>query len=428
LFRHYITRFIALLAVAVAFGVAAGPAQAQDAPTRIRLMGYGEPAIDQRIAGLIRSQQYLPITSDTTLAAGDTIALPVLLMDATFYVDGVLLSDLIAVDAETFLRPTAEVHGDLINMGGGLYPSALARIDGMVTDRPLANYFVVRENDLIRIEGRLPHNRLVLDGVQGFGLPTYDRADGLTLRWGGSYIIGPRGAPEEPRIHAFGSYMSARGDFGGGVELRAGQGLTTARLGAERVTWTQERWIRNALENSVSFFFLADDYFNFYDARRAYARFRTGFEVGDVVAGIGATAQFENARSLRRRSVFTVFGTPRFNPPVDRGSIASLALTGEVLWERRLTELRAGGEIELAPSALGDFGFARFVVWGDWLMEAFADHFLDITWHFQGPLPGTRTRPRLPEPRLRLASVLCPRFVDIRAPLHPTSRRCSFLK
>lgn len=371
-----------------------GGMRAQEPRPDVRLMGFADRVVDQRISNLLRTQDYLLITRDTTLAVEDTISSPVLLLEATLYLDGVLLSDLIAVDAQVFLRPDAEVTGDVINVGGGLYPSSLARVGGTVTDRPLANYFVVREDGLIRIEARVARSRLVLDGVQGFSAPTYDRVDGITLRWGGGYIIGSVGGME-PRIHGFGTYRSARGSWAGGLEFRAGREGTTASVGAERVTRTWEDWIRNSLENTASFFFLADDYYNHYGARRAYARVRHGFEVGDVFAGIGGQLQAERADSLQRRSVFTVSGTPRRNPPVDPGTIASLSLTGEAGWNAQSNEnaLRLGGEIELASSAIGDVGFARYAVWGDWLMEALADHYLDITWHFQGPL-GTRTLPQ----------------------------------
>lgn len=362
---------------------------------QVERVGSGDVALDGRLDRLLAAGDYTLITRDTLLVGADTIPGNVLVLDATAIVEGAVAGDLIAVDANVFLRPSARVHGSTVNVGGGLYRSALARIGGEVVDVPLAPYRVVREPGRFRIEARSDERTLVLDGFKGFHAPTYDRVNAATLEWGATYRPAAF-AGVEPRLHGQIGYLSGRGALTGGLALALERAPTTLTFGAEETVATNEHWIRGDLRNSLSFLVAGHDYRNYYEIERVYGELerRFGSETQGWTIGVGA--QLEHAKSLNAGSPWTLFGDEiRQNPHVDDGRIASVFLTSNAAWQGLNTILRGGGRLELAGEAVGgDFSFARFVFWGESAMRALADHTLEIEWRVQGPLPGTESLPR----------------------------------
>src|SRR5690606_2727044 len=113
-----------------------GSAIAQD----VVLTGRGEASIDRRLELLLASGDYVLVANDTLIT--DSVPTTLLILDATVTLEGAVAGDLIAVDANVFVRPRASVHGDVVNIAGGIYPSALATVGGTIVDRPLATYTV----------------------------------------------------------------------------------------------------------------------------------------------------------------------------------------------------------------------------------------------------------------------------------------------
>lgn len=380
-----------LLAFAALLFAWPSEAAAQD----VVLMGRGEADLDRRLDQLIGTGNYLLISRDTLIAQGDSVPGTLLVVGATLTLEGAVAGDVIGVDANMFIRPPARVYGDVVNVAGGLYPSALARIEGERVDEPLAPYTVIREpGGTLRIEGTLERPTFEFDGLFGFHAPTYDRVDALSLEWGGELLLPPMGRTE-PGLEGWVGYASGRGALNGGLALVARRGRTHFAFGGEKRTVTNERWIRGDLRNSLSFLVRGKDYRDYWEAQRAYAEISRDFGR----EGLGATAvlraQLEDAESLGAGDPWTLFGDdPRPNLPINEGRISSLVLELAGDWIGRNAAAEAGVDFEFAESVLGgDFSFGRFVAWGEWAMDALADHLLEVEWRFQGPLPGTESLP-----------------------------------
>jgi hypothetical protein len=76
---------------------------------RVELRGRGDVDTDIFLRRLINSGAYVLIARDTLLSHNDTIPGTALVAGSTVRIDGVVAGDLIAVDANVFLRPTARV-------------------------------------------------------------------------------------------------------------------------------------------------------------------------------------------------------------------------------------------------------------------------------------------------------------------------------
>ncbi|HSJ06973.1 MAG TPA: hypothetical protein VK936_09730 [Longimicrobiales bacterium] len=391
--RRFAVPWAVACLVAATAGVAAGQ-QIEPSP-RVELRGRGDADNDAFIRRTLRDPRLIVIARDTVVGHADTIPGTVLVVGATMRVDGVVAGDLVAVDANVFLRPTAHVHGSVRNIAGGFYPSDLATIDGTTTSDPTAAYFVrPRDDGLLIIQGITRQRMVVFSGFYGLQAPVYDRVDGVTLTVGAGLLL-PRIERVEPMLRGHLDYRSQRGVITGGGELALPRGRTELAVGAERTTLTNERWISGDLTNSVSYFFTATDYRDYYEADRAYASLRRTIEVGPRSTSLFLGAQIEDARALAAGRPWTVLGTPREdNMPVDEGRITSVVAGGTMEWTQPAHVVGLHGAVEVAGRTLdGEHAFARYVADTDWAMAAFRDHTLRVQLHAQGPLPGTDSLP-----------------------------------
>jgi hypothetical protein len=371
----------------------AGAAAAQ----QVEVRGRGDVDNDAFLRALIARGDYTLITTDTLITASDTIRGDVLVLRATIRFDGVITGDLIIVDGNVFMRPNARVLGGVRSIAGGLYPSELAVVQGGVRNEPNAPYLVRREADGRRmvILGTTRPSVLVRPGLFGFAIPTYDRVDGLTLSYSSGLAL-PTVERIEPVLMGRVDYRSQRGEFTGGLELQLPRGATSVNLGAERTTLTNERWIRGDLDNTISYFFMAKDLRDYYEADRAYVEVQRTLESGPRTTDAFVRLQVEDARTLAAGSPWTVMGTPRQdNIVVDDGRISSIVAGGSLRWTLPQHVVRTSALVEAAGGVLdGEHSFARYLINADWAMAALANHTLRVQPHFQGPLPGTTTLPR----------------------------------
>jgi hypothetical protein len=381
-----------LLPVAAAACFLASPAAAQ----QVELRGRGDVGHDVLLRDLIARGDYVLIARDTLIGRNDTVPGTALVLGARLRLEGVVTGDLVIVDANVFLRPSARVLGSIRNVGGGLYPSELATIEGATFSDPHAPY-IVRELDdgTLVIQGLTRRSALVLPGIFGLGLPAYDRVDGLTLSWGAEYLT-PRIGYIEPAVRGRVDYRSQRGALTGGAELGLPRRGTELAFGAERTTLTNEGWIRSTPDNTVSFLLLSKDYRDYYEADRGYAELRRTLETGPRTTTVFLRSQLEQARTLPAGSPWTVLGTPRSdNMVIDDGRIASVLGGGSMEWRHPLHLVRLTATAEAAGAVLrGQHSFARFEITADWALAALHDHTLRIQPHFRGPLPGTESLPR----------------------------------
>jgi hypothetical protein len=369
----------------------AAPALAQ----RVEVRGRGDLDNDAFLRSLVAAGDYQLIARDTLVARNDTIHGTTLVLSATLRLDGVIAGDLVVVDANVFMRPTARVLGTIHNIGGGFYPSELAVVEGGTRSEPNARYIVQERGDTFVILGTAQPSVWVRPGVFGFAAPTYDRVDGLTLSYGTGILL-PRAGRVEPLVRGWIDYRSQRGAITGGAEVVLPRGGTEFVVGAERTTVTNERWIRGDLDNSISFLFLGKDYRDYFAVDRGFAELRRTLEQGPRTTTAFVRAQVEDARTLHAGTPWTLSGTPRTdNIAVDGGRISSLLGGSRMAWDHPLHLIRLEGQVEAAGAVLdGAHTFLGYSLDVDWAMAAFADHTLRVQAHGQGPLPGTDSLPR----------------------------------
>ena len=388
--RGTFARAAVLVAALCGAGTVDGTAQT------VVLAGRLDPELGPRLRALVESGAYV-LPADTILPAGDTIRGTVLVAGGTYYVEGHVAGDVIGVDASVFLRPRSSVGGDVVNAGGGLYRSMLSDIRGAVIDRPLSDYTVERTATGFRIVGGAPGPlQIVLPEFAGFRIPTYDRANGLSLRWGPAVQLALSGR-DTAELAAWGSYFSERGDFGGGAELRVGRAPLRLRAGGERDWRTNEEWIRAGEINSLIHIWNGKDYRNYYGADRRWA-FLESTRVRRRTELTGrAGLQVEDANSLTAGSPWSVLepDSVRPNLRIDDGRISSAIAGVDLEWVGLRSAIETTLELEHAGEWLdGEHDFSRFRFFGEWGMAALANHVLEFEWMTMGPLPGTDSLPR----------------------------------
>lgn len=372
--------------------LSAAPLDAQ----RVQLAGRGDVEWDARLRRIVDSGSYTVLPHDTLIANGDTLRGSILAAGITLRLAGVVEGDLVGVDANLFLRPGARVTGDVVNIAGGYYPSEQAVVMGSVTSAPNAPYDVERRGDTFRIVGTESRSLLETDGFRGIRPPAYDRVNGLTVSVGGRLLL-PRIGVAEPFVGAFVGYQTERSEVMGGGELGVRRRRTELAVGAQRVSLTNEQWIRGDLLNAWSSFWNGKDYRNYYDADRFYAEIRRTLEEGPRTSRARIRFQAEDARSLAAGDPWTILDpdSVRSNPPIDDGRTTSALLAFDTDWQQPNSELEGALQFEVARDVLGgDFSFARFSLNADYAMRAFANHTLEVEGYFQGPLPGTDSLPR----------------------------------
>lgn len=373
-----------------------GFADAQVVPDRpVERVGAADLAVDSRLSRLLEAGVQI-VAGDTMVGPADTVPGSLLVLDATLILEGVVLGDLVVVDAGAFVRPGAVVRGDLVNAGGGLYRSELARIGGTVIDLPNAGYRVIREPDRIVIQASGVPSPLTFDGIQGFHPPTYDRVNGVTAIWGATLRL-PRLGNVTPSVHGQAGWLTERGEETYGARLRLRWGATRLEGGIDREWDTDDDWIRGDLRNSLDYIWDGDDYRDYHEVERRWVGLAR--ELGDEEKSFYGTlrvgGRIEDATSLEAGNPWHLLGdTVRTNPAIDDGRTTSLVAGFDAEWTGLRTAFEGTVEYEAARDwEGGQFDFDRIAVGGEWAMRALADHTLEIEFFAQAPLRGD-TLPR----------------------------------
>ena len=375
------------LALAVLLLALPGAATAQE----VVLRGSSDVALDRRLDRLLRADPVV-LTADTRIPATDTIRRPVLALgQITIIVEGVLLDDLVLVEAGAFIRPGAEVRGDLVNMNGGLYRSELATVGGVIIDLPAAGYEVLQEEGRWVIAASGAPSPFQLDGVKGFAIPTYDRVNGVTAVWGGTWWL-PLIGDAQPFVRGRAGWRTELGEPVYAAEGGVRFGPNTVSGGYALESDTNDRWIRGDLMNSLNYLLSGKDYRDYNEVTRAWAGIAREF--GDLDkklwAELDVRFQVEDGRSLPGDDPWSILGdSVRPNPPIDEGRISSAVAGFEVVWQGVESVADATLTYEHALDALdGDFTFSRVTVDADWAVHAFANHTVEVETHVQLPLSG----------------------------------------
>jgi hypothetical protein len=362
------------------------------AAQRIEFSGRGDFATDGLIRRTLREGAALVLTRDTLLSRADTIRGSVIATGVTLRLEGVIQGDLFGVDANLFLRPRSHITGSVTNVAGGYFPAENVTVDGGLNDLSDAPYDVVLTPEGARIIGTRRPAVLDLGPLRGLREPAYDRVDGLTLSIGGAYYF-QQFHSVEPWLRASAGYASRRDTWKARIETGLLSRFIDVRIGAERATATQDEWIRTHFHNTVSFFFLGEDYRDYYRADRGWVGFTLHLPAGFDASLTGA---LEEAASLQGGEPWTLTHAEslRPNPPINDGRIISteLGLTGS--WESLLSIVRFDARAEIARKIInGEFHFARYELDAAFSIAGLRNHTLDVLARMAAPLPGTDSLP-----------------------------------
>jgi len=264
--------------------------------------------------------------------------------DGALSVRGTILGDLVAINADVYLSPTAEVRGDVLVVGGALDESPEAVVSGSI-ERHSARASVRREGDLLELveeprrvivtrERRL--RRSYHPGRASLVLTTgrtYNRVEGLPVMAGPRLTWTDRASAF--RVEALGIWRTATG-FDPDLEARelGYAALATMRLGSDPqieiggrafdVVTPIEDWQLRDDEVGLATLLWHRDYRDYYLERgvAGFARLRPAPEL----TLFGELARTE-ATSAAARDPWTPFRDAelwRPNPAVDEGTFTRI--------------------------------------------------------------------------------------------------------
>lgn len=379
---------------AVAAAILALPASISAQPQEVRFTPQAASAAQRDLAGFLRRGGYEIWARDTVLARDAIVEGDVLVLDAAARLAATVRGSIYVVDGDLFLRPGARVTGDVVVLGGGFYRSGMAEVEGRVLYRPNELLRVIPEAGGYRIfpvQESVPV--LELGPLYGFRIPTYQRVDGWTFRWGGT--IRATGLSWQPDLTAEVRFRTDPGALEASVR-HAWYPSARFRFGveAERRTASQDAWIRSDVPNTLSFLLLGNDYRNYYRADRA-ALF---LEVGPAPAWtVRVSGGWEEARSVEAdgRTVLFRPDTARANPPVDDGDTFPLELLLQADWRsgasRTLVHLHLEGA---SRDVAGDFSYLLAEAQLFLRRPLVARHALEVFSLGRGDLAGALPRQR----------------------------------
>lgn len=349
---------------------------------------------ERRLASFIEGSDYDLWVRDSVLAPDDTVSRGLLILESVVRIAGRVEGDVFVVDGDLFLRPGAEITGDVVALGGGFYGSGLARVEGELTYRP--NLFfqaIPRNGGWVIISTRETLEIFEPDGLHGLRFPEVNRVDGWTPSVGARLQLVD--VPGQPSLRAVASYRTERGEPGGRLEhywhptARTSIGLEVARI-----TASHDRWLRDEPGNTLSFLLAGRDHRNHYEADRWGMRVEHRLDEDEVLAlGIGA----EEARSLSPRLGRVLFGSDRLrpNPEIDEGTSWSVSLEGHLTEPAGPGNLQADLRFEGADStAAGDFSYLLADAQLRWSVGLPNGHRLTARLVGRGDLAGALPRQR----------------------------------
>lgn len=374
--RRLLSAALAALSVASA-RVASAQADPSPRPLTdslyVRDVGPGRPGRLLRDV-LRRPHIVLRPAARATLRRGETLPRTTILLGPELAVDGTIQGDLVVVGGDAFVHPGAVVEGRAIGIGGCIYPSALATVRGGVecfqdetfdVQRDASGHLALRYRSLV--DRSVALFRLPL-GI-GLRIPTYDRVNGASVAFGPIVSLDTGRITLEPLV----TYRSNLGAIDPAVFARVELGRRNLlEVTAQRGTFTNERWIRDSLVNSIITLIRGTDARNYYRADRVEAIARRTWEgaSGTLDPWIGArterawSAGLDTTTRRRGRRPWALIkrndvtdGMRRPNPRVLHDRITSALVGAQLDWTAAgglETNLDLGTEVSVgAPSGRG---------------------------------------------------------------------------
>lgn len=372
------------------------------AEAQVRVEGDVNHPANRLLSEILARDSYLLLERDTVLPADFHAAGDVLIVRADVRLEGRIDGSVAVVHGVFFTRPGSVVRGEIASIGGEVYLSGLAEA-GAVHELPLqVETRLTREaggQTITLVPPALPA-RVGTTGVFGVGLPTYDRANGLTLRWGAEYRL--RRDSIAPVLRGSVSFATARSAPGGTLALEipvSGSGWLRAEVARE--SYTNEAWIRGAFMNSLSVTVLRSDLRDYHESDVALLgwerRQRQPLISGERFFAPRLTLRASRDRSLRTRNVWSAFGSGewRENPEIDEGVLVSVVPGGFLDWRGRTSRFAGDLSVEWAPPGASDFEFVQLVADGRYEMLALRGHVVTLRGRTQQSLgddPAPRQR------------------------------------
>lgn len=347
-----------LLVVAALAGTFAPRAAAQE---RVVVADVG-PGVTGRLLQrvLARAHRLYPPAADTLVLADSAPArLPVVVLERTTIVDGVVRGDVIVVGGDLHVHPGARIEGRAIAIGGGVYPSTLAIITQGSTSYRDHTFRVTQTAggwSLAYQPLEWSPKPFSLPGLYGLRIPSYDRTNGLSLPVAPTFVLDSGRIEVEPGV----TWRTNLGKIDPSLALRLQAGRRTRfEATAARGTWSNERWIHSDLINSLQAIGLGTDSRNWFRADRAEARaYRlwewTATRLEPFVGGRLERGWSVGPFTPPEHTPWSLFGRRdedgmvRPNPPVDPGSIASALVGTSLQW--------AAGPVTVTGQALVESG------------------------------------------------------------------------
>lgn len=380
---------------AFAFLLAAGSASAQ-----IVLVdqGPGEPGriLAAAIASphtVLYSQEPLALPRDSVFHQTVIVLAPRLTVASTVH------GDVIVVGGDLFMHPGGNIQGRAIAIGGGAYNSTLATVrDGRLSFRD-ATFDLDADGSTGAY--RLSYRSLRVDPDQsvitwplrvGVRIPSYNRVDGVVLPWGPIVTLGEGRFIINPTI----TYRSHLGNLDPGIDIDASFGRFLVNVDARRSTFTNDRWIRGDLLNSLTTLGFGTDTRNYFRADRIEAKGSMDFAFGGFTVAPFLGGLFENAWSTGASlgpdtSVFSFFGRDdegiyRPNPEIVPGHITSLLTGFDGGWSSGDFSSRLSARVEyvldaLPSSVTDDFRFMQTTLDGRADFATFGSQRLELKSH-----------------------------------------------
>lgn len=385
-----VARAAAAAAVAVVAALAVPPAAAaQESPAPpVAFTPRPDRPVERRLERFLERGGYRLWERDTTLARGDTVRGDVLVLESMVRIEGRVDGSVTAVDSDVFLRPHASVAGDLLVLGGGMYRSSLASVEGELVYEPTLFLQAVPSDGGYEIYSPTARpDPLVLDGLSGLHLPTAQRADGWTLAAGGRLQAVDVGW--QPSLHATAAFR-AEGERLAGSLRQYWYPSGRWRFGLEggRGTRTNERWIRTDAANTLTYVFGGEDYRNYHESDRALFTARHDFGGGE---SLELDAGWERIRSLPARGSGGLFGddTVEPNPSVTAGDAWRAGLTARIRRHARVDSLALDVRLEgAAAQVAGDFSYLFAEAAALWRLPAVLGHRVVLEGRARSELAG----------------------------------------
>lgn len=387
----------------------------------IRVEGDIDHPANQVLSMILERNDYQIIARDTVLADDFVARGDLIVVGADVRLEGQVEGAVAVVGGVLFTRPGSRIGGDVAVIGGELYLSRLSE-QGAVHRLPTAAEtridYAAGTHTLTFIPPALPA-RVGTTGIFGLAVPTYDRVNGVTARWGAHVLLRRDSVP--PLLRGSVSYSTVRRAPGGSLSLDLPVGGAWLTAEVARESFTNDAWIRGPLMNSLSALALRSDMRDYHEADAALIRLerrqRQPLIQGESFFGPRITVRASRDRSLEAADVWSLFGSEepwRENPAIAEGEMFSVAPGAALEWRGALSWFRGDLVVEWAPPGIGDFEFAHLVSDALWTMPALWTHTLQLrgrTHQTLGDEPappqrwtilgGGGTIPTLPTARMR---------------------------